>query len=407
MVKQLHDVIIIGGGPAGLMAANEFESNGIDYVILEKNSQLGKKLLLTGGKRCNVTNNLSVEDFIERLTLRNKRFLYPSMYQFSTDSVIEFMNAKGVELVLENNFKYFPKSSKSITILNALTKDIDLIKVKYNEQVIKVKNTETAFHVVTKNKTYYAKYVLVCTGSNSFPSTGSSGDGNKLADLLSIKTVPFTPAETHIYLNEMEKYIPLQGTSIEEAFVRIKDTKISHHGDLLFTHFGLSGPVIYHLSEFIHEEIQRGNKTLQISLTTLTYQELMNLQNDKTTILKTLQKVVTKRLAKYLLDYLDLDNRNNSEISNKQKETIIKALLQFEVTVNRVEAKEKAYVNKGGVDLKEITPNTMNIKQYPGLYIAGEAMNIHGPIGGFNITIAFSTGLLAARSIIEELKLNC
>lgn len=403
---MIYDAIIIGGGPAGLMTAVQLEKQGItNYILLEKNHEVGKKLLITGGKRCNVTNNLSVDDFINSLTIKNKKFLYPALYTFGPDQVIEYFKDNGLELVLENNFKYFPITNKSKSILDRLLINLEITKIRTNTKISKITRLDNLFEVRTNTGVLRSENVVVATGSKSFPATGSDGYGIKVANEFNIGYSSFSPAETHIYSSYVtNKLKDLQGTSIQNTTVKIKDTSISNTGDLLFTHFGLSGPAIYHLSEFIYEEGLKNRVVLQFSLTSKTESEVIQLlQSSNIFILKQLEQMVSKRLARKVLDLLNIENKKISEISKKVIQTVIDKIIRFEVNVVRVEDKEKSYVNKGGILINELRPSTMEAKKEKGLYFIGETVNIHGPIGGYNITIAFATGMLAALHISEQL----
>jgi predicted Rossmann fold flavoprotein len=399
----MYEVIIIGGGPAGLMAANQLQTANIEYILLEKNEQVGKKLLLTGGKRCNVTNHLDVDQFIEQISSKKRRFLYPSITAFTPQDIVAFFTNNGVPLVLENNFKYFPITNQSASIVSVLTQHLDKNRIIYKEHVISMQKVEDLYSIQTTQHNYQAKYVILATGSNSFPGTGSSGDGIRLVESFGLNTTPFSPAETHIYLSNMIRYKTLQGISIQNALVQLKHTNVKQTGDLLFTHFGLSGPVIYHLSEHIYEALQEGQNELFISFTNQSHDHIMMQLSSDQTVLKTLQLYLPKRLATFMLNEMQLNNVHNNELSNHQKEIIFQSLTKFKVEVKSVEDKTKAYVNKGGIELSEVNPKSMEVKTVSGLFIAGETLNIHGPIGGYNITIALATGKLAATSIMKKI----
>ena len=405
---MILDAVIIGGGPAGLMAANVFEKNkDIKYRLLEKNEKCGKKLLLTGGRRCNVTNHLSVRQFIDTLTLKHKKFLYHALNQFSAKQIIEFFDLQGLELVLENGFKYFPKTEKSLSVLEALMKDIDSNHILYQQAVKEIHKEDHVFKVVTKTDMFYAKHVIVATGSQSFPSTGSSGDGLLFAKHLGIDFKEFSPAETHVYSNEVKSnYKEFQGVSLSQRLVKIQHKKIAYQGDLLFTHFGLSGPVIMHLSEFIHEDINlNGHSILEFSLVDITDSEMLNsiIADSHVYIHKKLEAFTTKRMIDVILNHLEIPFKKIAEIKKKDLMKIVNMFTHFQVIIDQVEIKEKAYVNKGGIDVKSLSPNSMEVKHIEHLYFVGETTDLHGPIGGYNITIALSTGHLAATHILSNL----
>lgn len=405
---MIYDAIIIGGGPAGLMAANQFEKHHINYLLLEKNEKCGKKLLLTGGKRCNVTNRLPLKEFIQTLTFKHKRFLYPALSKFNADDVLSFFKTRQLDFVLENNFKYFPKTEKSQSVLDALLKDIKPHHIHFNQAVKALHHNHDIYSLKTKDKTYQAKHVIVATGSNSFPTTGSSGDGLIFAKHLGINYFDFTPAETHIYSEQIKSRLKaLQGVSLKDVLVKIKNTKITHQGDLLFTHFGLSGPVIMHLSEFIDEDIRtHGLSTIEFPIIDMHQDQLyQKLINQKTLPLhKVLHNYTTKRIVETLLSYLNIESKKILEMKKKDLYLICETFTSFKVKIDHVEQKERAYVNKGGIDTLALNPKTMEVKAYPGLYFIGETTDLHGPIGGYNITIALSTGYISSHHIITKIK---
>lgn len=395
-------VIIIGGGPSGLMTAYQLQLQNIPYILIEKNSLLGKKLLITGSSRCNVTNNRNTKEFLDDLTIKHKRFLYSTLSSFGPEAVISFMEHHNVPLVLENNFKYFPKSNRSIDVLKAISKDLKG-DIRLNTTVNKVsKNNQ--FLVETSRGNFESDYLVIATGSQSFPKTGSTGDGLNFAKSFGHKTIPFYPAETNIYSRFFAKnkeYI--QGISFSKSVVRIQGSKQTFEGALLFTHNGVSGPVIQHASEFIYFSLKNGPVNIECSLTEIPEQEIIDMlhneENKDTFVLQILNKLTIKRLAKFILQHLKIDNKKISTISKKDKQRIINSLVRFEIAVDRVEAKENAYVNGGGVETKELDPKSFESKLVAGLFFIGETVDIHGPIGGYNITLAFSSGYSAAKKI--------
>jgi len=405
---MIYDAIIIGGGPAGLMAANQLELANINYLLLEKNENCGKKLLLTGGRRCNVTNHLSLRDFIDTLTFKHKRFLYPALKTFNGVDVLSFFKKHNLEFVLENNFKYFPITEKSLSVLEALMQDINDTHIKYHQSVKEIHRENDYYRLVTKDETYLTKNVIVATGSNSFPSTGSSGDGLVFAKHLGINYFDFTPAETHVYSNQIkETYKDLRGVSLTQRKVKIRNLKIAYQGDLLFTHFGLSGPVIMHLSEFIDEDIRmNGHSIIEFPFIEMTQESLFNeLQKDNHKLLhKILETYTTKRIVEVILSNLNIESKKIIEMKKSDLNKVCESFTAFQVIIDRVEDKEKSYVNKGGIDTKSLDPKSMEVKSYPGLYFIGEVTDLHGPIGGYNITIALSTGYLSSNHIISKIK---
>jgi len=405
---MLYDVIVIGGGPAGLMASNILQLNQMNYLLLEKNEKLGKKLLISGGKRCNVTNNLSIDDFITSLTFKHKRFLYAALSDFGPKEIIQFFKDKGLTLVLEDQLKYFPETQKSSSVLQALVSSIDPNRIHYGSFVKDIKKTEIGFELITTHQSYQTKRVIVATGSFSYPSTGSHGDGLLFAKKFDIDYVNFTPAETHVYSKYVtEKLADLQGVSLNTE-VKISNTKISAKGGLLFTHFGLSGPAILHTSEDIYKVLMKGKASISFSLTEISKDQVLALfqhgKEQNIHLLKLLEEVTTKRLAKKILELAAIENKRIQEISKKDMQVIENLLLEFTIEIDRVESVDKAFVNAGGILTSELNPKTKESKKVNGLYFIGETVDLHGPIGGYNITIALSTGYKCATSIKLEME---
>ena len=398
-------VVIIGGGPAGLMVANTLDSKNIDYVLVEKNPILGKKLLLTGGGRCNVTNKYSVKEFINNLTIKHGKFLYSALSSFGTKNVIEYFESKGVSLKQEEGFKYFPVTNKSIDIVNALSRDLKG-QVLLNTKVTNIYKKER-YIVKTESVTINADYVIMSTGSKSFPKTGSTGEGMRFAKEFGHKITPFYPAETNVYSSYIKQEKEhLQGVSITQSNVKINGTRHQHNGGLMFTHFGLGGPVIQHLSEYCYFSLLEGKTVLSVSLTDMSEIEINHIfdkdSNNDIFILKLIQSATTKRVSSYILSRNNIPNKRLIEVSKKEINKVKEDLLRFQVPIDSVEVAENAYVNGGGVSVKEINPKSFESKLNEGLYIVGELTDLHGPIGGYNITIALSSGHSAAKDIITK-----
>lgn len=404
---MIYNTIINGGGVSGLMCAYQLAQSKVDFLLIEKKESLGKKLLLTGGTRCNVANNLDVDTFIQNLTLPHKRFLYSLLKDFGPSDILKFFSGNNCPLVLENDLKYFPKSNRSQDVLEVFLKKIPQHQIKLNTAVSKIYKHEDIFIVECSNKEYKAKNVVIASGSKSYPHTGSTGDGLKFARDLEIEFTEFTPAETHIYSRQVVKeFDTLQGSSLKDIIVKIKGTNKKSQGDVLFTHFGLSGPAILHLSEDIYDSMQKQKVILQLPLGSLSRSEIddvFNISRSKNmTILKTLEQCTTKRIASLLLEKLQIENKRINEISKNLIQKLIDALLGYEITVDRVQDVSKAFVNKGGISTEELSPKTMEVKRIANLYFIGETVDLHGPIGGYNITIALSTAVAAAKDIISK-----
>ncbi|MDC0558937.1 NAD(P)/FAD-dependent oxidoreductase [Candidatus Izimaplasma bacterium] len=397
---MVYDAIVIGGGPAGLMASNVLEKNGKKFLLLEKTDSCGKKVIISGGTRCNVTNNLNVKEFIDALTLNHRRFLYDSLNKFGPKDVIEFFETRRVPLALENNFKYFPESNKSVSVVNALLGGIKDKNIVYNSKVTHVKKNGV-FTVRTPNKSYQSTNVIISTGASSFPHTGSTGDGLKLSKRLGIEYSEYTPAETHVYSKYIvNEFKDLQGISIQNVTIKIGGTKIKATGGVIFTHFGLSGPAIMHLSEDVYfiKDCNLIFNLCELSIKDLT-EHFNDARSNNSMVKKSLESIMQKRLARVILEHLGIENKPVNQISNKDINKLTDFIVNFKVPIDSVQNKDNSFVNKGGVSVKELNPKTMETKKIEGLFYAGEVADLHGPIGGFNVTIALSTGYKAANSI--------
>lgn len=404
-----YDVIIVGGGASGLMSAYALEVAHVNYLLIEKTNQLGQKLLLTGGSRCNVTNNLSITRFIDNLMCTNKRFIYKALHEFGPQEIVRFFLEHDVKLNLEEGYKYFPFSNKSMDILEVFTKKMNSNRILLNSPVDKIYKEGDLFIVQVAKNEYRAKNVVISVGSKSFPHTGSTGDALVFAEDFSIPYSEYTPAETHLYANYVSNTLrTFQGVTLENVNVKIKETKIATRGNVLFTHFGLSGPAIMHLSEDVYLQKVHNKVILELSLTKFTKSEVETLfleaRKEKKTLLSLLEQLTVKRIAKELVEIYHFENKHITEISMREIYQIIDLLLAFEIPIDRVQDVSKAYVNRGGISTKALNPNSMEVKSTTGLYCIGEAVDLHGPIGGYNLTIAFSTAQLAAKNIINALK---
>ena len=397
----VYDCIVVGGGPAGLMAANQLKN--LSYLLLEKNERVGKKLMLTGGKRCNVTNVLSKEAFMSSLNSTKSKFLYKALSSFGKEDILSFFKERGLNLKLEQNFKFFPETEKSKDVLSCLIRDIDLDRIRFNQAVKTIRSMNDFYEIETKTDKFLSKNVILCMGSNAYPTTGSSGDMIRLSEAFEIKYKPFSPAEAPIYLEDIVKYKDLQGVSLSTT-LRMNTRKKVFEGDLIFTHFGLSGPLILHISELIDEDLSQSPVTLSFSLIEKDFDtKWLEATADNLRLYPFIESLTQKRLAKFIVEETNIENKRLKELSKKDIHKLKEALTNFTVSVLKVEDKEKSFVNAGGVLLDELNPNTMELKKVPGLYVCGESIDLAGPIGGFNITIAMSTGHLAGEAVHRKM----
>ena len=390
----MYDVIIIGAGPSGLMAAIE-SSKYNKVLVIEKNSRAGEKLLITGGGRCNVTNLKEINRFLNEVEY-NKKFLYSALNKFGPENICHFLDENGVKIKEEEDNKIFPASNKAVDVLNALLKNTTKVHFKYNEKVIKIYEGEIQ-SVKTDKDLYTASKVIVACGGSSFPQTGSTGDNLLFAKQIGQKIVDIFPAETSVYTKKGNN---IAGTTIEEVKIKYEDKKAI--GKLLFTHKGLSGSAIMKMSEYIY----KGNdKEISIDLIpNYKEEELKNILNnyDKEKELPTfLSTYFSKKLSKFLIDELNI-NKKIKQLSSKEIMNLIDNLKNYKIEITSVNSIENAFVTGGGIDMNFIDSKTMQSKTNKGIYFVGEALDIHGPVGGYNITLALSTGFLAGSSINEK-----
>ncbi len=389
----MYDTIIIGSGPAGLMCANALQ--GTNYILLEKNATPGKKLLLTGGGRCNVTNRKENRDFLDAVEY-NKKFLYSTIARFGPYDIIDFLGDKVPLLEVDEN-QMFPVSNKADDVLQRLletTRD----NIVYNQAVTQILPQDDHFIINTKNSSYTSKNVVLASGGCSFPKTGSSGDHLRFANELDISVVEVFPAETGICLKEKHNLSGIHFENVEISF-----SKVKKDGHFIFTHRGISGNAAMKISEFVYLQ-----KPREIFVDFLPHvdeetirQEIS--ENKEKQPISILSKYLTKRFSEYIVEKSNIGSTTkNKQLIHRQIDEIISLVKKHSFLVKGVEELISAYATGGGISLKEINSKTMEVKKHPGLYVIGEALDIHGPIGGYNITLAMSSGYSAGMAILEK-----
>ncbi|MGT2906718.1 NAD(P)/FAD-dependent oxidoreductase [Streptococcus dentiloxodontae] len=385
------ETIIIGGGPAGMMAAIAASWHGKKTLLLEKNKRLGKKLAGTGGGRCNVTNNGTLDDLMDGIP-GNGRFLYSVFSQFDNHDIIHFFEDNGVSLKVEDHGRVFPVTDKSQTIIQALEKKILALGAQIWTQfeVVSVKKREHLFHIKSADQELTCKQLIVTTGGKSYPSTGSTGFGYDIARHFNLELTPLEAAESPLLTNFPHKV--LQGISLSDITLSYGKHVITH--DLLFTHFGLSGPAALRLSSFI-----KGGETIYLDfLPQMTADYLLQhlTQNREKTVKNALKILVPERIAEFLSD--SKANQKIKQLGKADTEVLITRLKALPIPVTGKMTLAKSFVTKGGIKLKEINPKTLESKKVTGLHFAGEVLDINAHTGGFNITAALCTGWVAGSS---------
>ncbi|TLS39047.1 NAD(P)/FAD-dependent oxidoreductase [Pseudalkalibacillus caeni] len=412
-----YDVIVIGGGPSGLMASVAAAKHGASVLLVDKGSKLGRKLAISGGGRCNVTNRLPLEELIKFIP-GNGRFLFSAFSVFNNEDIIDFFEGLGIQLKEEDHGRMFPVSNSAKDVVNALLNEVEElgVEIKVNtpvETVLYDKGAVKGIRLQTKEE-IYAGNVIIAVGGKSVPHTGSTGDGyawaekagHTITDLYPTE-VPLTSEETFI------KQKTLQGLSLRDVALTVLNPKgkaiKTHRWDLIFTHFGLSGPAVLRCSQYAVKALKKYDaQYIPLRIDSLpdqneeeVFQQLARLAKDEPNkALKNVWKgIVPERYLLFLLDQIALSPDTNFHHLPKEKiRELAKQLKQFTIKINGSLSIEKAFVTGGGVSLKEIHPKEMASKLMEGLYFCGEVLDIHGYTGGYNITAAFVTGFTAGKN---------
>ncbi|HLO12581.1 MAG TPA: NAD(P)/FAD-dependent oxidoreductase [Pseudoneobacillus sp.] len=409
-----YDVIVIGGGPSGLMAAIAAGEKGSKVLLIDKGDKLGRKLAISGGGRCNVTNRLPIEEIIKHIP-GNGRFLYSAFSLFSNEDIIRFFENLGIQLKEEDHGRMFPVSDKAQSVVDALLSQLSKLKVHIltNTPVETIDFEDGQVKSVwLKNKERYsARAIVLAVGGKSVPHTGSTGDGyawakkagHTITDLFPTE-VPVTSSESFI------KEKTLQGLSLQNVSLSVLNPKgkplISHRMDMIFTHFGVSGPAVLRCSQFVVKAMKKWDlKEVTMSLDVFPdlseeniFQEIYkSLKEDpKKAVKNSLKGYLPERYLSFLFDLNGIDTSvQGATLSHEKIRALAKTCKAFTFKVNGTLPIEKAFVTGGGVSVKEVDPKTMESKVMNGLFFCGEILDIHGYTGGYNITSALVTGRLA------------
>ncbi|BAD65400.1 flavoprotein [Shouchella clausii KSM-K16] len=413
----MYDVIVIGGGPSGLMASVAAAKNGAKVLLLDKGDKLGRKLRISGGGRCNVTNRMERKQLIENIP-GNGRFMHSPFAVFDNESIIAFFEGLGIRLKEEDRGRMFPVSDSSKDVVNTLLKKIDSLGVKKRVntpvKTILYENNKTIGVELCSKEIVRSKSVIVATGGMSMGHTGSTGDGYPWAKKAGHTITELYPTEVPITL--ADPFIgdqSLQGLSlrgIELTVLRPNGKKIiRHEGDMIFTHFGISGPAALRCSQFVVKALKKfKTPTIPMTIKLFPEQSAESLfqalvkrakAEPKKTLKTALKGMAPERLLLYLYQSLEIDSSEMcANTPHDAFRKLASALDALPLHANGTLSIEKAFVTGGGVSIKEIEPKTMHSKKTTGLYFCGEVLDIHGYTGGFNITCAFSTGYTAGQS---------
>ncbi|WP_243386513.1 NAD(P)/FAD-dependent oxidoreductase [Bacillus kexueae] len=415
-----YDVIVIGGGPSGLMAAIAAGESGANVLLVDKGSKLGRKLAISGGGRCNVTNRLPVDEIIKHIP-GNGRFLYSAFAEFSNEDIINFFERLGIQLKEEDHGRMFPTSNRAQDVVDALLAELKRLNVtiRTNEPVETVVYENGAVKgIILKNgEELFADAVVIAVGGKSVPHTGSTGDGYAWAEKAGHTITELFPTEVPITSNEpfiQEKV--LQGLSLRNVALSVKNQKgknmITHQMDMIFTHFGISGPAVLRCSQYVVKELKK-SKMNTVTMTIdavpheneeILFQTVCNRlkEEPKKAVKNVLKGLVPERYLLFLLEQSNIDSSATSrQIGKESIRTFVQNVKQFSFTVHGTLPLEKAFVTGGGVSVKEVHPKEMASKWMNGLYFCGEILDIHGYTGGYNITAALVTGRLAGKNAAQ------
>ncbi len=408
-------IIVIGAGAAGLIAAGKAAESADKVILIEKNDIIGKKLLITGKGRCNITNSADIEDMINEYP-RNAKFLYSALYTFTNDDIVSLIENNGVKTKVERGGRVFPVSDKSQDVVKALKKyalkdNVKLVQDTVKSLIIKdsvIKGVKTSKSEIKGDK------VIVCTGGKSYPKTGSTGDGYKFAKQAGHTIIE--PKASLIPVVTEEKWVKeIMGLSLRNIKITAyneKNKKVySDFGEMLFTHFGISGPIVLSMSAYlknIGKEKYRIEIDLKSALDTeqLSARVLRDFEKyNKKHLVNSLDDLLPKALIPVVITLSGIEpHKAVNEVTKEERNAIVNTLKHFPLTAIGVRPVEEAIVTAGGIKVSEINPSTMESKIVEGLYFAGEVIDVDGYTGGYNLQAAFSTGYLAGMSAAENME---
>lgn len=410
MQGRFHDVIVIGAGAAGLIAAMRSAQRGHKTLLLEKNRKAGVKILMSGGTRCNVTHATDNRGIVDAYGPPG-RFLHSALAAFSVEDTLAFFHQRGVETKVEETGKIFPVSNKAFDVLNALIDALEQsgAKLLLETPVTDVSQNEAGFGLTTDEGLFTTRKLIVTTGGQSYPGSGTTGDGYRFAEKFGHTIVPPRPALVPITTNE--KWIAeLRGITIPDVHVLLREGKKKldqRRGSMLFAHFGLSGPVILDISRHVSGHSNPERLALQLNfLPTQTEEETSQLlqfaaeKAGKKQLAGALTDLLPRRLCESLLEHAGQPkDRLAASLKREDRARIAQSVHRLEIPIQGTMGFGKAEVTAGGVSLKEVDSRTMQSRLVDNLYLAGEVLDLDGPIGGYNFQAAWSTGWLAGESV--------
>ena len=405
----MSKVLVIGGGPAGCFAAIAAAEQGHQVVLLERNEKIGKKLFITGKGRCNLTNACDTEELFLNIP-RNSKFLYSAIYSYDNFRVMDFFEQNGTPVKVERGNRVFPVSDHSSDVIAALKRSLDAHKVKimYHTAVEKLMVSENCVHgvITAEGKKMPADAVVIATGGCSYASTGSTGDGYRFAEACghTIKTC----SPSLVPFNAEEEYVKeLQGLSLKNVKASIYQGKkllYEAFGEMLFTHFGVSGPLMLSASSVVNDAVRKQPLQLYIDWKQLDHRILRDFEEAKNRqVIHGIEKLYPSKFLPIILRLAKIPaEKRVNEVTKEERQRLVDLTKKFPVTLTGLRGFSEAIITKGGVSVKEVNPSTMESKLTKHLYFAGEVLDLDAFTGGFNLQIAWSTGYLAGSSIGNE-----
>ena len=404
----MSNVIVVGGGAAGMMAAVFAARNGQNVQLLEKNEKLGKKLFITGKGRCNITNAADIEDLFTAV-ISNPKFLYSGFYSFTNQQVIDFFEELGVKTKIERGERVFPVSDHSSDVIAAFSRELKSlgVSVSLHTEVKELlcEQDKVCGVLLTNGKKMKADAVIVATGGISYPSTGSTGDGYRFAKEAGHKVTELLPSLVPMEVRQWYAK-ELQGLSLRNIEIRITDGKkklYEEFGEMLFTHYGVTGPVILSASSVVGKTLRKKELTLHIDLKPALSEEQLDKRilrefdtNHNKQYKNSIDSLFPAKLKPVMIELSEIEpEKKVNEITKEERQRLVHLIKDFTMTLTGLRGYNEAIITKGGVSVKEIDPGTMESKIIKGLYFAGEVLDLDAVTGGYNLQIAWSTGYLA------------
>lgn len=399
----MNTIVVIGSGPAGMFAAINAKTKNNRVIILESNDRLGKKLAITGKGRCNLTNSAYIGDFITQINSNNE-FMYGPFFTFTNENLIDFFETNGLKLKTERGDRVFPVSDSAFDVIDVLRKELNKkkIEVKFNTKVIGIKKSKEQFLINTTTGEYISDKCIIATGGMSYPRTGSDGSGYNLARSLGHEIIAPLPSLVPIEIKE--KWVnSLAGVSLKNVELSlVKDNKIlfSEFGEMIFSHYGISGPIVLTLSNYIDPNLKYHlSLDLKPALTedVLDKRILRDFEKYKNKAIKNaLNDLTISSLIPIILELTGIDpEKPVHQVSKSERNNLLKVFKSMKMTYKSLRPIEEAIITRGGVNVNEINPSTMESKLISGLYFAGEIIDVDANTGGYNLQIAFSTAYVA------------